>query len=215
VPSDVTCTIPDMPSRSRAGTPPPGEPVWCAFVDESMRLSAENSGTYLLAAVVADLARCDEIRQVLRSMLYRRQERLHWRDEDGPRRTKIAEVVGGLDVAATVVVGTPLAKRKQERARRKCLEALLPRLEQVGVSRVVMEQRTPSLVEADRRMLTALRGKRLVGKGLRVDTARPKEEPMLWLPDAVAGAFGAARDVGQPQWLALIGQIEQLEVSTA
>lgn len=188
--------------------------MWCAFVDESMRLTSDNLGTYLLAAVVTDTARCDEIRQVLRSMLYKRQERLHWRDEEGPRRTKIAEAVGGLDVAATVVIGTPLAKSRQERARRKCLEALLPRLEQMGVTQVVMEQRTPSLDSADRRMLGAIRGKRLVSRDLRVETARPKEEPMLWLPDAVAGAFGAARDAGQPEWLTLIGHIEELEVST-
>ena len=84
----------------------------------------------------------------------------------------------------------------------------------MGVTQVVMEQRTPSLDAADRRMLVAIRGKRLVSQRLRVETARPKEEPMLWLPDAVAGAFGAARDAGKPEWLSLIGHIEQLEVST-
>lgn len=188
--------------------------MWCAFVDESMRLTPDDQGTYLLAAVVAEAARCEEIRQVLRSLLYKRQERLHWRDEEEPRRTKIAEVMGGIDVAATVVIGTPLAKKKQERARRKCLEVLLPRREQLGVTQVVMEQRTPSLDEGDRKMVIAIRGKRLIGSGLRVNTARPKEEPMLWLPDAVAGAFGLARDVSQPEYLALIGVVEQIVVST-
>ena len=117
-------------------------------------------------------------------------------------------------MAATVVIGTPLAKKKQERARRKCLEALLPHLEQMGVTQIVMERRTPSLVGADRRMVIAIRGKRLIGGGLRVETAQPKEEPMLWLPDTVAGAFGAARDAGQPEYLALIGSVDQIEVST-
>lgn len=203
-----------MPSRTRAATPPSAGPVWCAFVDESMRLTPDGQGTYVLAAVVAEMTRCEEIRALLRSLLYKRQDRLHWRDEDAPRRTKIAEAVGGLNVAATVVIGSPLAKTKQERARRKCLEALLPHLEGMGVSRVVTEQRTPSLVEADRKMVIAIRGKRLIGPGLRVETARPKEEPMLWLPDAVAGAFGAARDAGKPEYLALIGSVERIEVST-
>lgn len=188
--------------------------MWCAFVDESMRLTLDDQGAYLMAAVVVEVARCEEIRQVLRSLLYKRQERLHWRDEEAPRRTKIAEALGGLDVAATVVIGTPLAKKKQERARRKCLETLLPHLEQMGVTQVVMEQRTPTLVAKDQRMVVAIRGKQLIGSGLRVDTARPKEEPMLWLPDAVAGALGAARDAGQPEYLALIGSVEQIEVST-
>ena len=192
----------------------PEAPPWCAFVDESMRQAAGDQGAYLLVAVVVETARIDEIRQILRSLLYQRQERLHWRDEEPVRRTKIAEVIGGLDLAATVVIGTPLMKSKLERARRKCLEALLPTLEAGGVTRVVMEARTPSLVEADRRMLAAVRGKRLITKGLWVETARPKEEPMLWLPDSVAGAFGAARDRAKPEWLALIGQVRQIEVST-
>ena len=36
---------------------------------------------------------------------------------------------------------------------------------------------------------------------------------MLWLPDAVAGAVAAARD-GQPEYLALIGPVQKIEVST-
>ena len=203
-----------MPSRNRDADSPSAGAVWCAFVDESMRMTLDDQGAYLMAAVVVEVARCEEIRQVLRSLLYKRQERLHWRDEEAPRRTKIAEALGGLDVAATVVIGTPLAKKKQERARRKCLETLLPHLEQMGVTQVVMEQRTPTLVAKDQRMVVAIRGKQLIGSGLRVDTARPKEEPMLWLPDAVAGALGAARDAGQPEYLALIGSVEQIEVST-
>jgi hypothetical protein len=179
-----------------------------------MRIDPSDQGAYLLAAVVVEAARIGEIRQILRSLLYQRQERLHWRDEEGPRRTKIAEAIGGLDLTATVVIGTPLAKSKQERARRKCMEILLPHLEAIGVTRVVMEERTSSLVAADRKMLTAVRGKRLITDALRVEMGRPKDEPMLWLPDAVAGAFGAARDRGRPEWLALIGSVEQIEVST-
>ncbi|MGY2085481.1 hypothetical protein [Blastococcus sp. SYSU DS0539] len=178
-----------------------------------MRIDGDD-GTYLLAAVVVEHARCEEIRQILRSMLYKRQERLHWRDEELPRRSKIAETVGGLGLSATVVIGTPLAKKKQERARRKCLETLLPTLEGKGVTEVVLEERTPSLVQADHRMIAAVRGKRLITPTLRVATARPKEEPMLWLPDAVAGALAASRNGGQVEWLRLVGYVEEIAIST-
>lgn len=59
-----------MPTRSRTATHSAG-PVWCAFVDESMRLTPDDQGTYLPAAVVTEVARCEEIRQTLRSLLYR------------------------------------------------------------------------------------------------------------------------------------------------
>jgi hypothetical protein len=203
-------------SRDRVGAAPQtAEPAGlCAFVDESMRLTAGDDGTYLLVAAVAEVGRCEELRQTVRSLLYKKQKRLHWRDEEGPRRTKIAETVGGLPMVATVVIGTPLARSKQERARRKCAEALLPHLEVMGVTRVVMEARTPSLVEVDRRMVAAIRGKRLITPELRVDTAKAQEEPLLWVPDAIAGAYGAARTLGRTDWLELVGAVHEIEVST-
>jgi len=201
----------DRAGTGRQETEPAG---LCAFVDESMRLTPDDAGTYLLVAAVAETGRCEELRQTVRSLLYKKQKRLHWRDEEAPRRTKIAETVGGLQMTATVVIGMPLAKSKQERARRKCAEALLPHLQAMGVTQVVMEARTPSLVEADRRLVTALRGKRLITAELRVDTARAQEEPLLWVPDAIAGAYGAARTLGRTDWLELVGTVQEIAVST-
>ncbi|OMQ16277.1 hypothetical protein A7K94_0203590 [Modestobacter sp. VKM Ac-2676] len=117
-------------------------------------------------------------------------------------------------MAATVAIGMPLAKSKQERARKKCAEALLPHLEAMGVTRVIMEARTPSLVDADMRMVASIRGKRLITTALRVDTAMAQEEPLLWVPDAIAGAYGAARTLGRTDWLELVGAVEEIEVST-
>jgi hypothetical protein len=203
-----------MPSHSRFAFPQePGASRLHAFVDESMRLTPDNQGLYLLAAVVCDSAACDSIREMLRSLRYRRQPRLHWHAEESPRQTKIAESIGALGLPTTLVIGMPLAKRKQERARAKCMQALLPELQTQGVDQVWLEARTPSLVRRDMRLVDALRTKRLITPSLRVDTAFPSDEPMLWLPDAVAGAAAASRG-GQPEYLALIGPVHQIEVST-
>lgn len=206
-------TILGMPSRSRVASPPEATPGRLdAFVDESMRLTADNQGTYILAAVVCGSADCEPVREMLRSLRYRRQLRLHWHAEDSPRKVKIAETIGALSLPATVVVGMPLARTKQERARAKCMEALLPELEAQGVVQVWLEARTSSLVRRDLRLVDALRSRQLSTPGMRVDTALPSEEPMLWLPDAVAGAVAAARD-DESQYLALIGPVRQIEVS--
>jgi hypothetical protein len=156
---------------------------------------------------------CDPVREMLRSLRYRRQPRLHWHAEEDPRKTKIAESIGALSLPATVVVGMPLAKSKQERARAKCMGALLPELEAQGVTQVWLEARTPSLSRRDMCLVDALRSQRQITPAIRVDTALPSEEPMLWLPDAVAGAVSASRD-GQPEYLALIGTVQQIEIST-
>jgi hypothetical protein len=200
--STSTTRLPNVTQLSAAG-PVPTSFTLHAWVDESMKVDAGDQGTYILASVVCDASGCDPVRDLLRSLLQGNEPRLHWRDEDDRRRTKIAAAVGAVDMAAIVVVGVPMAKRKQERARRLCMETLMPALEALGVSRVFMEARTPSLVTRDREQVANLVGKKLITKDLRVLSARPRDEPMLWVPDAVAGAVGAAR-AGNAQWLDLM-----------
>ncbi len=197
----------DVARPDGEATPTPHEGAFAlhAWIDERMDVDLEqDSGRYILASVVCDPSGCDPVRQALRALLQGRQRRLHWRDETGPRRTKIAATISAVDMAAVVVVGAPMANRRQERARRLCMETLLPTLEQdYGVSRVFLEARTQTLIRKDREHVANLVGKRLITPALRVDSARPLEEPMLWIPDAVAGAVGADR-LGNPEWLDII-----------
>lgn len=166
-----------------------------SFVDESMRSLPDGQGIYVLAAVICEPSACADVREELRRLLKRKQQRLHWRDESASRRSEIATTIGKLDdVASMVVVGAPMDPTKpQDRARRLCMEALYPRLSARRVGSVVQERRTPSQDRNDMGMVDALRGKRLIPARLRIDFAQPKEEPMLWIPDAVAVAVGHAR----------------------
>jgi hypothetical protein len=76
-----------------------------------------------------------------------------------------------------------------------------------------MEARTQNLIRKDREQVANLVGKKLITPALRVGSARPLEEPMLWIPDAVAGAVGAAR-LGNPEWLGIIRHtVTEIEVA--
>jgi hypothetical protein len=167
----------------------------CAWVDESINDDPE-TGFYVLAAALTTEP-CDSIRAELRRLLLRRQRRLHWRDERDDRREQIAEVIAAADIAGVVVVGAKLAPRKQERARRLCMERLLHELDDRDVTQVWLEKRTETLNAKDRQMVFALRGSRTIRNRLRVDHADPNVEAMLWIPDAIAGAVRARR-VGLP-----------------
>jgi hypothetical protein len=46
----------------------------------------------------------------------------------------------------------------------------------------------------------------LVPVGLQVQFGQPKEEPMLWIPDAVAGAVTAA-ELGEGRWLLVLSEV--------
>lgn len=184
-----------------AGQDPDGGSTLSAWVDERMDVGDNNDGRYTLAAVIGDDTSCEAIRADLRSLLLRRQPRLHWRDENISRRTKIVDLISRTDVTAVVVVGTPMIASRQERARRVCMERLLPLLQQdYRVGTVILEAQTPSLMRKDHQQVLNLLGKRWITRELSVTDARPLHEPMLWIADAVAGATGAAHQ-GDPQWL--------------
>ncbi|MBB3090241.1 hypothetical protein [Nocardioides albus] len=161
-----------------------------AWVDESIHVDA---GFYLLAASIADPRECDAHRDAVRAAAPSVRRRIHWREEEHKDRLRIAEAFSYLDVAHTIVVASPIDAKKQERARRKCLERLLHELETLGVTRAKFESRTQPLNRRDTRMVDSMRGAGALTGKLRVEFEDPNLEPMLWIPDAVAGAVGADR----------------------
>jgi len=191
-----------MPVGRRAARTAAGLSPLHAWVDKSM-IQRGREGTYLLAAAVADPARCEATREVLRSLRTGREPKLHWNSENPSRRARIAAAIAQFDIPSVVMVGTPLDQRRQERARRCCMEELLPHLAALGVAHVWLEARTASLDAKDRAHVEAMRGRRLLSTALRIDIARPSEEPMLWLPDIVAGAVSAAHQ-GEGRYLELL-----------
>jgi hypothetical protein len=78
--------------------------------------------------------------------------------------------------------------RRQDRARRQCLERLVWELQGLGVARIHVESRQPERDRADVRALAAFRRSRVLAPHMTVDHARPLQEEGLWLGDIVAGA---------------------------
>jgi hypothetical protein len=83
----------------------------------------------------------------------------------------------------------------------------------LGVSEVWLETRHSALNERDMKLVEALRGKRSVSPGIRVGFSRPKDEPMLWVPDAVAGAVNAAASGGDTDAIEGFGEIEIINLN--
>ena len=188
--------------------PSPSAPDFSLFawVDESVIVGrAGSTGTYTMAAVITDSAHCDELRYELRTLTIRPGVRLHWVAESEKRRDLIAEAVGRMDIAAILTVGTPMERSRQERARRCCLERVLYELAQFGVSQACLESRAAAQDKRDLRLIDSARRKRLISHDLTVTFARPSEDPMLWLPDAVAGAMSAVV-LEEDRWLTAMGE---------
>jgi hypothetical protein len=181
-----------------------------AWIDESVIVGDENlPGVYILASVIADPAAVNDLRDALRGLKEKKIVRLHWFAESAKRRDRIAHAISELDVVAIVALGRPLHRQKQERARRRCLECLLYELEGFGVTQVWLESRTKSQDQLDRRLVDSARDKGLISRQLSVDFGQPVQEPMLWLPDAVAGAVSADQR-GESRWLLTLSELVDL-----
>ena len=174
-----------------------------AFADESVRVVAEPP-MYLIAATVipesADLL-------PLEAMLPKGAAKLHWRDMGRKAQGEALARIEGVGSRSTIVVASPIDPKRQERARRKDLEVLLPMLESEGVTRLVMESRFPAADARDADHFRALR-KRGYVSALELHFADPAREHRLWVPDQILGAWGeAATGAVHASWEAEWGRI--------
>lgn len=158
------------------------------YVDESARQGAEGV-YYLVTSAVVVGTDLDTARRVL-GKLHPPQGRFHWRQERERGRLAMLDVMAGLGVAAFVTWDYPIGQKRQEEARRRCLTTLLDDLRREGVDELVIERRHQALDNADRQTILDARHSGLAPADLLYRFAAPHDEPLLWMPDAIAGAVG-------------------------
>jgi hypothetical protein len=168
-----------------------------AYIDESLRV---RDGLYILAAVIVADADANHHRQALTGLLYRGQTRLHWRNESSRRRVDLVGAVSRLPHTGAIIIGTGMASGRQERARRKCIEQLLHELISRSIASIVFERRHAELDARDRALITALRRRHALPGSLQATWLAAADEPLLWLPDIVAGAASLAETGDGTYW---------------
>ncbi|MFF4874227.1 hypothetical protein [Streptomyces sp. NPDC000961] len=134
---------------------------------------------------------------------------------DHRQRRDAIQLVAGQNGIHVVAVGTPVPRRKQERARGKSLTALIPELHGFGVDHLYIEAREAELNKND--ISTVARTRQTVlpkGTRFRADHIPGPTEPLLWVSDIVAGAVRAQRK-GDQQYIDLLGEtLLDFEVTT-
>ena len=187
-----------------------------AYGDESVRM-AGNPPFYMLG--VCMLEDTDSIDfEKLAKMMPPESKKLHWRDMSQGLQRKSLELIAEINRVDMVVIASPLNGKKQERARRKCLEALLPKLEERGIEDFVLESRGATSDKLDISYVKYAKGSKLV-KSISISHATGFEEPKLWIPDQIIGAMGdymtqtSNWSHWKQEWEAISSQIEQVNVS--
>ena len=90
---------------------------------------------------------------------------------------------------------------------------LLHELSGHEVNRVWMESRQDRLNRADLQIVNTMRTRKDLRRELRVEFARPLTEPLLWVPDAVAGAVAIAWKANDRRYTDLLTPaLEEIEL---
>jgi hypothetical protein len=147
-----------------------------AFVDENTVRGI------MVAAAIADPRALGSARKVLTELRMKGQERLHFKSERDSRRREICSALVTLDVSVYIYHAATLNPKQ---GRPRCLEMLVADLAELSATRLILEQ-DDSTMKADRRVLYDAVGKHGLRDQLSYHHLRAKQEPMLWIPDAVA-----------------------------
>ncbi|MFG1638592.1 hypothetical protein ACGFKX_27600 [Pseudonocardia alni] len=153
----------------------------------------------MLAAALIEREDEEAARAAVAALRLRGQRKLHWRDEDRSRRKLLTEAIAALPALHLIVVKVDITAAS-ERRRRLCLARLLPELDRHGVPEVYLEARETKQNARDMQILAAMRARREVGSQLRLHHQPGPQNPLLWVPDVVAGAVGSDR-AGEPAYL--------------
>jgi hypothetical protein len=158
-----------------------------AFVDESKVRSL------VMVAAVVDINDLRLCREAMTGLLLPNQRRLHFSKERRSRQRRISAVINELPFEAWVMVS---AVGVSERVARPLLvNDLAHELLAHSVTRLVLEQ-DDSVARRDREVLYRVVHEHRAADRFTYLHCRSHEEPLLWLPDAIAWCWtsgGSAR----------------------
>ncbi|MBB5790411.1 hypothetical protein [Jiangella mangrovi] len=151
-----------------------------AFADESSRQG------YLLCVVTVRQAEAGDVRKAMRALVAKGAGRLHMNDESDQRRRRILGVVRAQPIEAVLYV----TRRKPIRdGRAEIIRTVVPDLLTAGADRLVLEAQVGQDVHDRRVLFDSLQKAGRPGAFEYVHES-PHAEPLLWVPDAVAWAYG-------------------------
>lgn len=163
-----------------------------AHIDESGGRLPDGGRLYGMAAVLTEETDHPLLRKRLRSLLLPGQTHLHQHDESFERRMQIVREMAELPFTAAVIVTIDTTASELERARRRILGWLLPRLQHSeGVDQVVVESRAGG-DKHDRRTRDHLIRSRAIGSQMRVTHLPKVGDELLWLADFLVSTYTTA-----------------------
>lgn len=170
-----------------------------AFVDESIR-----GQRYMLGCVLVEARSLTTVRRALIDVKIANR-RVHFTNESPKRRREILQLIASLPVRSFVVLCRRTHGVRETDARSVCVQTVVAQLQRDRVGRLVIESR-----QDDREDVTSIERMRSAEPRLVFEHRRAKEEPLLWIADAVVWAVGTGGE-----WNELIEPVFDGVIETA
>ncbi|MFI9382741.1 hypothetical protein [Kutzneria sp. NPDC052558] len=185
-----------------------------AHIDESGGRLPDGRRLYGMAAVLTEETDHPLLRKRLRALLLPGQAYLHQHDESFERRMEIVREMAELPFTGAIVVTSETTAAETERARRRLLRWLLPRLQHgERVERVVVESRAGG-DKHDRRTRDHLIRSRTISSGMGVTHVTKVGDELLWLADFLVSTYTTALVHDQTEQWAILEAAHVIEVVT-
>jgi|CXWK01.1.fsa_nt_gi hypothetical protein len=152
-----------------------------AFADESIR--GEN---YLLAVTTVPAAQSSNIRKAIKELLLPGQRRIHFAEESDKRRRQILSGFAEIEGTTTTIYWT--TSQDQRAARQSLIVVAVPDLRDHDAKRFILDSRDGQDAQ-DRATIGKAVGTRPEPE-FTYSHQRSAIEPLLWIPDALAWAWG-------------------------
>lgn len=144
----------------------------------------------MLAGTILEPGELAAARTLLRALQQGAQPRIHFQSESDPRRRKIIAELTAAGLRTRIYVG----RGRNEVVRQVCLQRLMGDLLSAGAQRLVLETRGRPRDLADLRTIRTVLGSRPRTAGPAYGHLHAYQEPLLWVPDAIAWCYGAGGD---------------------
>ncbi|MGL5828363.1 MAG: hypothetical protein ACRC0L_02190 [Angustibacter sp.] len=184
-----------------------------AFFDESQSHAAVDPDVYILAATIVLESVKGEARAAMTALARRGQGKLHWRQESDHRRRIITRAITALPVRHVVVVQLCHPSARPERRRRICLERMLYEVDGL-IAAAVLESRGARDDARDQVLIQSSYDSKKISFRPHIAHERGRDEPLLWIPDAVCGLVSRAR-TGTPEYLNTMASSGKITVVTS
>ena len=172
-------------------------------MDESIGESARGhiyviAGALLLEADSLEDPTCAEMRQKVEAILNGREKPFRWKDEGVEKKGAMIGLIES-EACAIAAISEPGMRFHQRQMRAECLRSICVTLAEEGATSLVIESRREQDSD-DTDTVQAAKKQELLPSSFPEPTFAGKEEPLLWLPDAIAGAIREGETQTNGSW---------------